>query len=61
MKGMTIAEYTSTDFDLDRQIEQLVSKQVHGQLSPEEKVSLVRLSARRSRNMRPTSKRLAYR
>lgn len=54
---MTAADFHSSEADLDRMIEELIGKQVRGELTPAEDVLLVRLVARRARDMRPARAR----
>ena len=56
---MTAADFHSSESDLDRMIEELVGKQVRGELTPAEEVLLTRLVARRARDMRPARGRHA--
>lgn len=53
MADMTVANFHSTEFNLDRQIEQLVGKQVRGGLTADEAILLSRLVSRRTQEMRP--------
>jgi hypothetical protein len=56
MADMKLATFISSDAELDDRIEELVGKQVRGELSPEDLVLLTRLVARRARLMRPGRK-----
>jgi hypothetical protein len=53
--------FESTDFNLDRQIEELVGKKVRGEIERDDTILLTRLVARRAREMRPRRGRGAIR